>query len=636
MDQKGISKWIWINEEKTDDLYGEFYTTFECQSQNAKIHISVDSDYTLFINGEFVDCGQYPDFPHYKVYDEIDLSKHCIKGENKLAIIVWHYGTYNMSYYPGNPALKFEVYEDDNIIAYSDIHTMSRKSKAYKSGLKKIISSQLGYSFLYNSTCEDEWKNGVLVDFFQSCIVNQDLPLFKRTIKKLRIEPMKKSTLIKSKDDYHLYDLGEEEVGFLTLKVSSNVEQKLTICYGEHIADGNVRRIIGQRDFSVEVVVKNGVTEYTNYFRRLGLRYLEVHFEKPIEIEYVSVLPCPYPLNKIKKDFKHELTNKIYDTSVRTLELCLHSHYEDCPWREQALYAMDSRNQMLCGYFSFGEYDFPRNNLYLMSKDNRSDGLLSICIPTYYGMTIPSFSLHYFLAVYEYTVYSKDVSLAKEVYPKLKSIISAFMGRMNEGLVGFFEGEKNYWNFYEWRDGLDGKYRDGILPKTEAALNCLFSLALQYFEKICKLINAAFEYTNLIDELNRNIYKTFFDKEKGLLRNRTDKEDYSELVNSLAILCNVVSGKEAENISSILASDNNLTKVSLSMKCFKYDALIETDKDKYKDYILNDIKGVYQMMLDAGATSFWETEEGEKDFADAGSLCHGWSAMPVYYYNILL
>ena len=40
-------------------------------------------------------------------------------------------------------------------------------------------------------------------------------------------------------------------------------------------------------------------------------------------------------------------------------------------------------------------------------------------------------------------------------------------------------------------------------------------------------------------------------------------------------------------------------------------------------------------MLDCGATSFWETIIGEADFGRAGSLCHGWSAMPLYYYNIL-
>ena len=40
-------------------------------------------------------------------------------------------------------------------------------------------------------------------------------------------------------------------------------------------------------------------------------------------------------------------------------------------------------------------------------------------------------------------------------------------------------------------------------------------------------------------------------------------------------------------------------------------------------------------MLREGATTFWEIIIGADDFADAGSLCHGWSALPVYYYEIL-
>ncbi|MFQ7077041.1 MAG: hypothetical protein ACLRSW_03420 [Christensenellaceae bacterium] len=35
-------------------------------------------------------------------------------------------------------------------------------------------------------------------------------------------------------------------------------------------------------------------------------------------------------------------------------------------------------------------------------------------------------------------------------------------------------------------------------------------------------------------------------------------------------------------------------------------------------------------MLKRGATTFWETIKGEADFEGAGSLCHGWSAVPVY------
>ena len=40
-------------------------------------------------------------------------------------------------------------------------------------------------------------------------------------------------------------------------------------------------------------------------------------------------------------------------------------------------------------------------------------------------------------------------------------------------------------------------------------------------------------------------------------------------------------------------------------------------------------------MLDAGSDTVWETILGEADFNGAGSLCHGWSALPVYYYEVL-
>jgi hypothetical protein len=41
-------------------------------------------------------------------------------------------------------------------------------------------------------------------------------------------------------------------------------------------------------------------------------------------------------------------------------------------------------------------------------------------------------------------------------------------------------------------------------------------------------------------------------------------------------------------------------------------------------------------MLFHGATSFWETLLGGADFGGAGSLCHGWSAVPIYFYHAYL
>ena len=64
---------------------------------------------------------------------------------------------------------------------------------------------------------------------------------------------------------------------------------------------------------------------------------------------------------------------------------------------------------------------------------------------------------------------------------------------------------------------------------------------------------------------------------------------------------------------------------------FKYEALLTRQED-YFDWVFADIARIWGRMLYAGATSFWETEDGADAFDQAGSLCHGWSAMPVYFY----
>ena len=67
------------------------------------------------------------------------------------------------------------------------------------------------------------------------------------------------------------------------------------------------------------------------------------------------------------------------------------------------------------------------------------------------------------------------------------------------------------------------------------------------------------------------------------------------------------------------------------MKCFKYDALLATDKEKWQGYVLNEIWKDYGTMVGAGNT-VWETADGASAFNNAGSLCPGWSAIPIYYY----
>jgi hypothetical protein len=470
--------------------------------------------------------------------------------------------------------------------------------------------------------------------FSHSRVVEQDLPMHPRPIARPVVGEPAGFTL-SGGGTHWLSDLGCEEVGFLQLRIYSETEQDLLMAYGEHVVDGGVRRLIGTRDFSVEVRLHPGWNEYLNPFRRLGLRYLEAFSDSPVEVETLTVRPVFYPLGRGDAPQMDAQQQRIYDVCVRTLTLCMHEHYEDTPWREQALYAMDSRNQMLCGYYAFREYAFARASLLLFANDRRDDELLSICSPSGSDLTIPSFSLHYFTAVREYVQHSGDLSLAEEVWPKLISILSAFTSRLEDGCMPIFT-RMCHWNFYEWSEGLSGRLRGAESIRFDAALNCLLVLALRNMQKLADLMGKKDDYLTLADTITQSIRSRFFDAQRGLFVNSSEDSGVSELVNALAILCGAAESETAEAIARRLSAPaNGLTPASLSMMCFKYDALLKVD-GAYGSWVLADIAGKYQKMLDEGATSVWETELGQSDFDNAGSLCHGWSAMPVYYYHKLL
>lgn len=629
------SKWIWCGESPKADEYGEFYSEFDYRGGKLLLRISADSNYAAYLNGRLAAFGQYADFPYDKVYDEIDITEFAVSGKNSLAIIVWYYGIDTTQvYYKGNAALMFDLLCDGNSVLTSDETTLSRMSRAYKNHLEKSITSQVGFSFYYDATAEDNWMMGELKGFSPSYVVKQTLPLRIRPCKKLCLEKARDGKEIKRFSDTGiLYDLGTNEVGFLRIEVESDTEQELVISYGEHIADGCVRRNIGSRDFSVQVKVGKGKTVYMNPFRRLGCKYLQMSSEAPIKLGSIAIVPTVYPVKELPRPALTKAESEIYDVCIRTLKLCMHEHYEDCPWREQALYCMDSRNQMLIGYYAFGEYEFPRSNLQLISKDCREDGLLSICYPINKDLVIPSFSLHYFTQCLEYYEHSGDITLLSEVYPKLCSILKVFTDRMvTEGdIIPPFEG---MWNFYEWSTGLSG-HGGYNSAECDLPLSALLSIALQNMDKICKVLGEPSSFGKLAEKLNANINKTFFDPENGLYFDQPDTRRFSKLSNSLAVLCGAADEKLTESICYKLINDNTLTEITLSMQTFFFDALLKCDREKYKGYILSSIEEKYRPMVEYGVGTVWETELGQSDFGNAGSLCHGWSAIPVYYYHIL-
>lgn len=670
--RKAGSKWLWHGETGINK-YVSFRKDISLKStENVFFMISCDTNYVLKINGEFAGCGQYLALPENKFFDKIDISGLVKKGENTVDILVYYQGVGTQCYAVGEPGLIYCIKTDDGYI--SNENTLAAEDiSGYKEGDVPLISMQCGPSFEFDArkiSNEVTWEKAEEKQFTEylsetahirpvkpldlsrksGCrIINTGKFIYNSEDKDIAPKMMNAfmrfekhmdcdSMEISQDNTYVTVDLGKECAGYFEMDIDAPEGTVIDVAYGEHLAAGRVAAAIHSRNFAFRYTAKDGSNKFTHYFRRIAGRYLQINFSNvkgTVKIYYAGIREAIYSLKENKIEIKDKLHAKIYDVCVDTLRMCMHEHYEDTPWREQCLYAFDSRNQMLYGYDAFGEYKFAKAAIELLESSIGEDGIVDMCVPSEIRLKIPSFGIMWMVAACEYILRSGDVAYGEHFYSVAEKILNIHRTRMENGLYYPPRGE-GYWNFYDWEDGLDGIENDAYSEKEEWKISCMYNLLLCYAMKkiieVGRLIKHKTE--DIKDEYNRLktvVNKTFYENETGLYRTYIKIKHYSSGVQALAICAGVA--ENAKTLRKKLARDNRLVPSGLCMLIFKYEALL--GEKKYYEHVLDDIAKIWGDMLYDGATTFYETAKGYRDFDYAGSLCHGWAAAPVYVYHRL-
>lgn len=622
------------------------------------LQICADTEYVVHINGNYVGTGQYRTFRGVKVYDEYDVSGFIRAGENEITVTAYCEGENSQTYQQDTPILIFAIQCGRQMILSGE-ETLVREHPCYESGRMEKVTPQLGYTYHYHAQPKEiPWKQAVVAEasfqyiprpvkklihgkIVEGQIIAQGI--VQRTCNGIPAEMMYSDGLFCKKREeifdgnimkyqkdgvFFVIDLKKEYAGLLYLKINAGEGTVLDIGWGEHLEDMRVRTSVGGRNFACRYVCKDGEQEFIGYFRRFGCRYLEIHITQmtgDIRLLQIGLIPTDYPLDRegsfVCNDF---LINRLCEAASHTLKLCMHEHYEDCPWREQALYAFDSYIQMLCGYYHFGEYEFARASLKLLADGQKEDGMLPICAPSGIKMTIPSFALSWILSLEKYVLYSGDVDFGLEMLSIAERILGAF--QVKDDLIQNDLCEDN-WHFYEWSEGLDGK---NISDEFEdSVINFYYILACEAYEKLCSYTGKA-EKKVYHDpgKIRSALRKKYLDSTRGLFRTREWEERFHELTQALAVLSGTA--EEPEKIrEKLLHKNNGMVRLTLSTCLYKYEAVLAQDGRFEKD-VLKEIADIWGKMLFSGADTLWEVEEGAAAFEDAGSLCHGWAAVPVY------
>ena len=626
------AQWIWLRKSVVErNEYADFSAVFTIKTVgNVALRISSKSEYVVYVNGKFVGFQQYGDFPDEKVYDEYDLSSVAMQGENVLSVIALSKNYDTSSHIANGKGVIFEIEGENGVALASGEDCLSRLSRGYRSGEQDWISPQLGMTYFYDCTADESWistsqiagKNG----FEKSVIADEKTNFLKRPVPRLQL----KEKMLFSKIGRGLYDAGKECVGQLCFDVESDCEREFSVHFGEHILDGGVRRNIGSRRFSVHFRLKKGRNVFVGWFLRLGLRYLQIS-DPFVTVREIGIIPAVYPLDKREYTGK-AVSKEIYDTAAYTLECCMHDHYEDCPWREQAQYTMDSRTQILCGYYAFGDTRMPSAALRTMAHELTKKNTLRISSPTARELSIPSFSLVFPLMLREYYEFTGDKSLLADVYENTYRMICHYLSARIDGLLPILDE----WNFFEWSEGLDND-EDHANPCVNSecfplGTNAYLVVALENFAVVCEILGKdGSKYRQFAEETRNRAHEAFYCPENGLFysyRRKGQGEGFAEYGQVFALYAKIAKPQEEQTLLEVLTSENTLTPLTLASYVYKYEVLLQ--KGGYERYICEEVQRIWGYMLEQGATTFWETIKGADDFLGAGSLCHGWSAVPIY------
>ncbi len=673
-------KFIWLeNEEKNS--YAQFKSCFSYNGGKTTLRVSADYKYEACINGVLVSNCQYADLPFYKSVDSVDITSFLKKGENELLITAYHMGEDYSSCRTQVAGVAFEVENEGKILAFSDENTLCRKAQGYVPA--GLITAQLGNGWDYDfSDKGDKWTKARLTNV-ENTLVPRPIPaldiaerlpvvvsaqgIFKYRdgetsgekaqnawLSTLRFAQMTGKNKIEYADlhvpvtfssnggdgVFVVIDLLKQTSGYPEFSIELDKACKGLFVWGEHLADLRIRSEVGGRNFASEYSFVKGENNFAGYIHRLGCRYLGLFVEADsVKINYFTVREATYPFKMPKKDFGDRLLNKIYETGRRTMQICAHEHYEDCPWREQALYGMDGRNQMLFGYGAFEEYVLPRAVLRLQAYATREDGLLSLCAPCTSPICIPSFSLYWAIALYENSQVDYDEEFVKEMLPYAERILDNFASRTGETGVGCLK-EVGYWNFYEWVDGLDGGeiFREEELEeRSDCILTVLAYMAAKGIAALeARVGNACMaEKWSAYAKKTCDLVEAFYDEEKGLYASFIsggEKYGWHAHTQAAALLTEGVKEVRKSYLCEVLKNPHGkVVDMTFAALQFKYDAIIACQGDV--EWCVNDICKIFGNMLFQGATSYWETSFGEADFDDAGSLCHGWSAVGCYVFD---
>ena len=463
------AKWIWDKENLTGQ------NVWMCFSKKVSLHelptelvahISADSKYWLYINGQTVvfegSVKRGPD-GNSGYYDSVDISPYLRQGENTICALVWFWDdetaySYNSS---GQGGFIFEA-EGDGITIVSDKSWRVKRNSAYVDSALYPPNYRIPEYSIYYDARKDmgDWTSDSFDTSSWEAATEYAVggegaygKLYPRGIPFLKDYGL---SAYENSGEYENYTvkklLGEK----ITVDVPYNAQLtpylKVIAPEGKKIRITTENTLIGA--VSTTYITKEGEQE----FEALGWFNGEhITYEIPKGVTVVSLMyrETGYD-SSFSGDFRcdDEFLNTLWQKSLRTLYVTMRDNFMDCPDRERAQWWGDVTNEMIMTMYSMdsNSYLLYQKGVEAMLSHTDDSDVLQTVVPIsgdYFELPVQQLAgIVGFLTYYEYT---GDTAFLERVYDASLSYLKLWEIDKNNLVVH----RGGSWDWADWGNKAD-------------------------------------------------------------------------------------------------------------------------------------------------------------------------------------
>lgn len=433
-----------------------------------------------------------------------------------------------------------------------------------------------------------------------------------------------------------LVDLQNYYCAYPQITVSGGKGSRITLRWAESLYEDLAKHLKGNRG-QIEGKYFNGIGDVflvdggkrrllQTLWWRAG-RYLQFEIEvgaSPLVIEDFHYLETRYPLEAESRfecdEPRMTSSNRI---ALRTLQMCAHETYMDCPYYEQLMYIGDARLEILTQYAVSRDDRLPRKALEMFDLSRDVTGFTASRHPVRDRQVIPPFSLWWIGCIHDYATWRNDPATVKERLPGARAVIDAWLGcRNRQGLVEMPPG----WNYTDWVPGwIRGTApvgKDGLSSPIQWQVVLALDM-LAELEAWCGEPELAAWAKRQAADLAKKITAHFWNARRGLFANDTTHRFYCEHSQCLAVLSGRISAGQRNAVRRNLPKSQELgleqTTIYFSHYLFETCRTLGLEKMWFARL---------QPWLELEGKGFKTTYE----FPEPGrSDCHAWGAYPLFH-----